>query len=348
MSQDQPTAQPQTITALTPEQLDQAVAFFQERLIGQPEVIQALANVLYKQNALLKRVLEHDQESDYQVGIPTDPTVLLFMGGSWGKSLAARLIAMALGRLGRGSLTTLTPLPQDPEGSLNLEPHVVAVPFATVVIENIESAQRINARFVANLAHLLEAGLVAVVDPAERTVRPVPLGLSTFTMTSSIADQEIRQALNPETRLGFLRPTGDQAVDAEAMYEEVQHICQQALGLLPHELLRAVDETVILRPLSQDDLRQVFDLEIAYYQQTMFPGRELPVAFEGAAKARLFAEASDGLGIYGAHALRRVLQRHIDPVIYQAYNKGTLTEANLEERQVVVSLEGDAVSVQLA
>lgn len=347
MSQDQPTAQPQTMTALTAEQLDQAVAFFQERLIGQPEVIQALANVLYKQNALLKRVLEHDEESDRQVGIPNDPTVLLLMGGSWGKSLAARLIPMALGRLGRGSLTTLIPMPQDPEGNLNIEPHVVAAPFATLVIENIESAQRINARFVANLAHLLEAGLVAVIDPQRQAIRPVPLGLSTFIMTSSIADQEIRQALNPETRLGFLHQTGDQPVDAEAMYEEVQRICQRALGLLPHELLREVDETVILRPLSEDDLRQVFELEIAHYQQAMFPGRKLPVAFEERAKAHLFAEAREGLGIYGAHALRRVLQRHIDPVVYRAYNEGTLTEANLEEQQVVVSLENDAVSVQL-
>jgi ATP-dependent Clp protease ATP-binding subunit ClpA len=345
--QEQPDTKGQTMTALTSAELEQVSDFFQSRLIGQSEVVQTLTNVLYKQNALLKRLLEHDREAEQPVGIPPDPTVLLLMGGSWGKSLAARLIPMAMERLGRGSMTVLTPLPQDPEGTLNIEPPAMAAPFATVVIENIEAAQRINARFVANLAHLLDTGLIALVDPSQRAVHPVPLGLSTFIMTSSIADAEIRETLNPETRIGFLHPTDDQAVDVEAAYEKVQKICRRALGLLPHELLRTVDETVILRPLSESDLLEVFDLEIAHYQQVMFPGRQLTIAFQDDAKAFLFAEARDGLGIYGAHALRRVLQRHIDPVVYRAYNSGTLTENNLEEHKVVVSLEGDAVSVRL-
>lgn len=342
MSQDQPVQQ--DLTALTQEELEQIAAFFQERLIGQPEVVQTLTNVLYKQNALLKRVLETDTDT----GIPADPTVLLLMGGSWGKSLAARLIPMALERLGHGSLTTLTPLPQDSEGKLDINPHLLAAPFATVVIENIESAYPMNARFVANLAHLLGAGLITLIDPQQKMIHPIPLGLSTFIMTSSIADEEIRQALNPETKLGFLRPTGDQPADIEAMYDKVQHICQQALELLPRELLRHVDETVILRPLSEDDLRQVFELEIDHYQQAMFPGHTLPIAFEAETKEQLFDKARDGLGIYGAHALRRVLQRYVDPVVYRAYNEGALSEENMEEQQVVVSAKGEAIRVQLA
>jgi ATP-dependent Clp protease ATP-binding subunit ClpA len=334
--------------ALTSAQLDQITSFFQKRLIGQPEVVQALTNVLHKQNALLKRILEHDQESDQQVGIPTDPTVLLLLGGSWGKSLAARLIPMALQQFGYGSLTVLTPLPQDPEGTLELEPRAVAAPFATVVVENIESARERNARFVSNLAHLLDTGLIALLDQQQQAIRPVPLGLSTFILTSSIADEEIRKTLNPESRLGFLHPADDQPVDAEAMYADVQRICRQALSLLPRELLRQVDQTLILRPLSQEDLQQVFDLEITHYQQAMFPGRALPIHLEKEAKERLFDEARNGLGIYGAHALRRVLQQYIDPVVYRAYNEGTLTEENLEERQVTVSLTGDAISVKLA
>jgi hypothetical protein len=345
MKQDQ--SRTETMTALTPEELNQAVAFFKERLVGQPEVVQELTNVLYKQNALLKRVLEHGDQDDQAVGIPPDPTVLLLMGGSWGKSLAARLIPMALERLGRGSLTILTPLPQDPEGDLDIEPRALAAPFATVVIENIETAQSINARFVTNLAHLIETGLIALVDPTQKMIHPLPLGLSTFIITSGIADAEIRQTLNPETRLGFLRPTEDRPVDADAMYEQVRQICQGALSFLPSELLRQVDETIILRPLSEDDLLQVFDLEIAQYQRSMFPGRALAVTFEGGAKEHLFAEAREGLGIYGAHALRRVLQRHIDPLVYRAYNEGTLTEANLEDQKVVVGLESGAISVRL-
>ena len=183
MSQEQPAQQTPSLTALTQEELDQVIAFFQERLIGQPEVVQALSNVLHKQNALLKRALETDADAS----VPADPTVLLLMGGSWGKSLAARLIPMALKKLRRGSLTTLTPLPQDSEGTLDLDLRVLSIPFATVVIEDIESAYRMNTRFVANLAHLLSAGMVTLIDPEQKMIRPVPLGLSTFVMTSSVA-----------------------------------------------------------------------------------------------------------------------------------------------------------------
>jgi hypothetical protein len=347
MTEEQPANEARKLSALSGEELDEITGFFQDRLVGQPEVVQALSNVLYKQNALLKRVLEYDESSERAVGIPADPTVLLFMGGSWGKSLATRLIPMALAQLGRGSMTILTPLPQDPEGSLNLEPRAVAAPFATVIIENIESVQQINARFAANLAHLLDTGVIALIDSAQKAVRPLPLGLATFVMTTAVADSEIRKMINPETRLGFLRPTEEQAVDATQVYEEVQRICHRALDQLPRDLVREVDETVVLRPLGEDDLQQIFELEIAHYQQAMFPGQTLSVAFEGDAKAHLFDEAREGLGIYGAHALRRVLQRYIDPAVYRAYNEGTLTEDNLSEHRVLVSLEADEVSVRL-
>jgi ATP-dependent Clp protease ATP-binding subunit ClpA len=328
--------------ALTAEQLQQATQFFEDRLIGQPEVVNALTDVLYKQNALLKRVLEQKGGQ-----IPTDPTVLLLMGGSWGKSLAARLIPIALERWGHGSLTTLTPLPQDPEGILDFDPRAIAAPFATVVIENIGRAQHINGRFVNNLAHLIEAGMIGIMDQEQQTVHPVPLGLTTFIMTSSVADEAIRETLDPGSKLGFLQPTNNQPVDVDAIYVEVKDICTQALSLLPGELLRHVDETIILRPLSENDLKKIFDLEISHYQQTLFPGRVLTITFQDQAKEHLFAEAEESLEIYGSHALRRVLQHHIDPVVYRAYNKGSLTEENLDQQSVLVQVREDKVDVQL-
>jgi hypothetical protein len=87
--QPQPDQAPQKPSALSREELDQITTFFQERLIGQPEVVQALTNVLYKQNALLKRILEHDPEGQRPIGIPADPSVLLLMGGSWGSVSSA-------------------------------------------------------------------------------------------------------------------------------------------------------------------------------------------------------------------------------------------------------------------
>jgi hypothetical protein len=252
---------------------------------------------------------------------------------------------MALSGTGYAPLTELTPLPQDPEGTLYMEPGLLTVPFATVVVENVEAAYQMNTRFVGNLAHLMSSGLVPMIDEQAGSVRPIPLGLTTFMLTTSVADPEIRQALSTEGRLGFLRP--DAPLEPEHAYQEVQRICHRALSALPTEILREVDETVVLRPLSQEDLRQVFDLEIDDYRRAIFPGRDLKIAFTSEAKARLFEEAESGLEIYSVHALRRVLQRHIDPVVYRAYNEGELREETLDEVQVSVSLEGEQVDVQL-
>lgn len=328
--------------ALTPAQLEETVTFFRTRLVGQPEVVEALSNVLFRQNALLKYALEHREE---RAAIPADPAVLLFVGGSWGKSLAARLIPMALGRYGLSSLTTLTSLPQDPEGTIYLEPQIVAVPFAVVLIEHIEAAYAMNARFVGNLAYIINAGLIPLADEMRGLVRPIPLGLATFIFTTGVGEKEIRRALYPDGKFGFLKRRGLSAEDA---YRKVQGICHQALRDLPQEILREVDETVIFRPLSEDDLWKVFDLEIEYYEQGIFPGRRINIAFEPDAKERAFSEALALLDIYGVHALRRKLQRHIDPVVYKAYIEGALTEDNIEKARVLVALEGEQLKVNLA
>ena len=109
-----------------------------------------------------------------------------------------------------------------------------------------------------------------------------------------------------------------------------------------------MDETVIFRPLSEDDLWKVFDLEIEYYEQGIFAGRRINIAFEPDAKERAFSEALALLDIYGVHALRRKLQRHIDPVVYKAYIEGALTEDNIEKARGLVALEGEQLKVNLA
>lgn len=328
--------------ALTGAQLDEIIAFFQERLVGQPEVVQALTNVLYKQNALLKRVVEHPEGL---MAIPAAPTVLLLAGGSWGKSLAARLIPMALARYGQGSLTVLAASPQDPVGTLFLDPRLVAVPFATIVVEDIETAYQMNVRFVTNLAYVLSTGLIPLTDEVRGFVHPIPLGLATVIFTTSVADAEIRELLSPHGEGGFLGPASEWT--PEEAYAAVRRICERAIRRLPAEILRQVDETVILRPLSEEHLRQIFNLEITYFEQGMFPGQHLSIRFEGEAKERLFQEARSTLDVYGVHALRRVLQRHIDPVVYRAYVEGRLTEEDLKMTEVVVAWSNGGVQVAL-
>ena len=66
--------------ALTAAQLEETVDFFRTRLVGQPEVVEVLSNVLLRQNALLGYGLEH---KEVKAGISADPTWLRFVGGFW-------------------------------------------------------------------------------------------------------------------------------------------------------------------------------------------------------------------------------------------------------------------------
>jgi len=329
------------LTPPTPAQIEAARGFFASRLVGQPEVVQVLTDVLYRQTALLKRFLEHPDQAG---GIPRDPTVLLFAGGSWGKTLAARLIPQALGPLGLAPFGVLTPLPQDLEGTLDIDQEIFTVPFAVVLIEHLEDALEINARFVANLARLLEGGVYPLLDAESKMVHPIPLGLTTFIFTTSVGEEEIRRTLQPDGKLGFLREAG---MPAQQAYESVQRIVRKELAGLPDEIMRHVDETVIFRPLSNGDLRRIFDAEVEYYEHSAFPGKRLRLEIEPAAGDFLFSQALADLDVYGIRALRRALQRHVDAALYQAYVDGRLNEAELERTVVHVGLDKGAVVVEL-
>jgi hypothetical protein len=327
------------LKSLTVEQINTASEYFESRLIGQPEAAHALTNVLYRQSALLKRLLAHPELTGT---VPHDPTVLLFAGGPWGKSLAARLISQALQPFSFAPFTILTPLPQDLEGTMDIDPRVFTVPYSVVLVENIETAWSMNRRFVSNLSQLLEAGAFPYADPETKTYRPLPLGLTTFIFTTSVGDDEIRRELNPNGRLGFLRRPD---MPPQVAYESVQRTLQKAIETLPEQMLRHVDETIIFRPLEENDLETIFDVEISFYEHNVFPGKFLDLDLSPDAKATLFDQALLGLDAFGTRTLRRTLQRYIDPIVYRAYVHEDLTEDNLAAKMIQVSRHEGAIQV---
>jgi ATP-dependent Clp protease ATP-binding subunit ClpA len=331
----------QQLVPLSPEQIEAASRFFANRLVGQPEVVRTLTDVLYRQTALLKRLLEQPEQAGV---VPRDPTVLLFAGGAWGKTLAARLIPHALAPLGFAPFAALTPLPQDLEGTLDLDQSIFTIPYTVVLVEHLEDAAAINARFIANLGRLLESGVYPLMDPATKAVHAIPLGLTTFIFTTTAGEEEIQRALQADGKLGFLR---NPSVTSQEAYEAVQRIVRRALAILPEEIMRHVDETVIFRPLSNGDLRRIFEAEVEFYEHSAFPGKALRLEIEPAAGDFLFSQALDGLEVYGIRALRRTVQRNVDPPLYRAYVAGQLSEEALERLAVHVGLVNGEVRVEL-
>src|SRR5437899_1557393 len=72
------------------------------------------------------------------------------------------------------------------------------------------------------------------------------------------------------------------------------------------EFLNRVDETIIFRPLSSDDIARIVDLQIARFQR-LLAERKLALEITPAAKQLIVSEGYDP--VYGARPLKRAIQR---------------------------------------
>src|SRR2546426_9484444 len=72
------------------------------------------------------------------------------------------------------------------------------------------------------------------------------------------------------------------------------------------EFLNRVDDTIIFRPLSSDDIGKIVDLQIARFAQLM-ADRKLGLEGTPAAKQLIVADGYDP--VYGARPLKRAIQR---------------------------------------
>jgi ATP-dependent Clp protease ATP-binding subunit ClpB len=104
------------------------------------------------------------------------------------------------------------------------------------------------------------------------------------------------------------------------------------------EFLNRVDETIVFRPLSHEDLARIVDLQLAKGAQQLAE-RKVTLDVTAAARAFLAAEGFDPA--YGARPLKRVLQRRVlNPIALQ------LLEGRIAEGQVV-RVERDGAGLRI-
>jgi ATP-dependent Clp protease ATP-binding subunit ClpB len=91
------------------------------------------------------------------------------------------------------------------------------------------------------------------------------------------------------------------------------------------EFLNRVDETVMFRPLSREDLRAIVDLQLAYVRR-LLDDRGLHIELTEAAKAYLVEVGYDP--VYGARPLKRVIQRDVQNPLALAILEGEYHEGD--------------------
>src|SRR6266571_4019288 len=285
------------------ERLTRVEAELERRVVGQPEALAAVANAVRRARAGLQD--------------PNRPTgSFIFLGPTGvGKTETARALAeflfddeKALVRLDMSEYMekhAVARMIGAPPGYVGYEEGgqlteaIRRRPYSVVLFDEIEKA---HPDVFNVLLQILDEG--RLTDSQGRTV---DFRNTVLIMTSNIGSPYI----------------------LEMGTENWEQVETKVLELLRQtfrpEFLNRVDDTIIFRPLSSDDIGKIVDLQIARFAQLM-ADRKLGLDVTPAAKQLIVADGYDP--VYGARPLKRAIQRLLQNPIALAVLEGQYAEGD--------------------
>jgi ATP-dependent Clp protease ATP-binding subunit ClpB len=107
------------------------------------------------------------------------------------------------------------------------------------------------------------------------------------------------------------------------------------------EFLNRVDETVVFRGLSREDLRQIVDIQLTHLRKRLAE-RHIELSLSDAAKDHFAATGYDP--VYGARPLKRLLQRELETALARKILGGELPDHS----RVEVGMRGGELTFRVA
>src|SRR5881296_2043216 len=284
------------------ERLTRLEAELERRVIGQPEALAAVANAVRRARAGLQD--------------PNRPTgSFIFLGPTGvGKTETARALAeflfddeKALVRLDMSEYMekhAVARMIGAPPGYVGYEEGgqlteaIRRRPYSVVLFDEIEKA---HPDVFNVLLQILDDG--RLTDSQGRTV---DFRNTVLIMTSNIGSQ-------------YILEMGTQ--NWEQVETKVLELLRQTFR---PEFLNRVDDVIIFRPLSSQDLAKIVDLQIKRVER-LVAERKLRLEVTPAAKQLIVAEGYDP--VYGARPLKRAIQRLLQNPLALAVLEGKYTEA---------------------
>lgn len=157
--------------------------------------------------------------------------------------------------------------------------------------------------------------LLGILDKATLTLgdnRKVDFSRAMIFMTSNVGAAEMSAILNP--KLGFSAPHREElhngAVAATTTNKISKSGVEAARRKFPPEFVNRADKIVVFKPLGQEQLRRVLDIELSQVQQRVFDSSGTNAFIfkaTDAAKDFLLAEGTDTK--YGARPLKRSIEK---------------------------------------
>jgi ATP-dependent Clp protease ATP-binding subunit ClpC len=186
-------------------------------------------------------------------------------------------------------------------------------PYSIVVFDEIEKA---HPEAFNMLLQVMEEG--QLTDARGRTVS---FQNAIIVMTSNIGADTIKRG----SALGFDLKRDETQTEKETYDEMRKHVMEQLRRAFRPEFLNRVDATVVFRPLTRDEIKQIVELELKKVRERLI---------EHAITLDMTEEARDWLANhgydpeYGARPLRRLIQNEIEDVLSDGILSGRFTLAS--------------------
>ncbi len=170
-------------------------------------------------------------------------------------------------------------------------------PYSIVLLDELEKA---HPDIKNNLLQVLEEG-----NLTDSQGRPVDFRNTIIIMTSNIGTSKIIE----EKKVGF---ASSQKTDVKSsvMKELKNH------KLTTPEFLNRIDETVIFKPLEEESVLSILEIQLNILSERVFKEREIKLKFTKAAKRFISEKGYDRS--YGARPLKRSIMTHAENLISKA------------------------------
>ena len=175
-------------------------------------------------------------------------------------------------------------------------------PYAVVLFDEIEKA---HPDVFNMLLQVMEEGRLT-----DSFGRNVDFRNTILIMTTNAGAEAIKN----ESNFGFAKP------DDDASYESMKsRVMDQIQRVFRPEFLNRLDDTIIFRHLTKEDLKSVIDFELAKVRERL-QDRGLSLILSDAAKEFLISKGSDT--DYGARPLRRAIEQRIEDPLGEELLRG--------------------------